>query len=81
MIINVSIILQVMIYFIIDTVHNSKNPDNPHKDPVAYPRDYESVWPFMPKIGFAFEYQVYFMIVCPYLDNQKKITRSTKLAA
>jgi hypothetical protein len=53
MALNVSIILEVIV----------------HKDPFAYPRDYTSVWPFMPKIGFAFEYQVYFMIIFPYLDN------------
>jgi hypothetical protein len=69
-----------MIFFVIDTINDDKNPFFHHKDPIAYPRDYTTVWPFMPKIGYAFEYQVYFMIVCPYLDNQYKAQRSTKLA-
>ena len=80
MILNVMIIVQVMIYFVIDTINDSKDPVDHHKDPIAYPRDYTTVWPFMPKIGYAFEYQVYFMIVCPYLDNKQKVNRSTKLA-
>jgi hypothetical protein len=68
MLFNVLIIVEVLIFFVIDIIHDSKNPFV-HKDPIAYPRDYDTVWPFMPRIGYAFEYQVYFMIVCPYLDN------------
>lgn len=55
MALNFSIILEVIVFYIIDKIINGSQPIV-HKDPIAYPNDYTSVWPFMPKIGFAFEY-------------------------
>jgi hypothetical protein len=81
MVLNVSIIAQVVLYYAIDEINGSKNGHHENRlPPIAHPRDYTTMWPFMPKIGFAFEYQVYFMIVCPYLESAKKAKRSAKLA-
>jgi len=41
----------------------------PRKEPESRGNDYDSITPFIPKIAFAFEYQVYFMIVFPYLSK------------
>jgi hypothetical protein len=38
------------------------------------------VLPFIPRLSFAFEYQVYFMIVYPYLGEHKKSQRGMQLA-
>ena len=76
MILNVLILLQVIIFGIMEKIGN---PGETPTKPIAKPRDYTTWLPFVPKIAFAFEYQVYFMIVYPYLSQNRKATNGTKL--
>lgn len=78
MICNLLIIFQALLYGIIQM---QENPNVVHLDPEARPHDYQSIFPFIPKIAFAFEYQVYFMIVYPYLSQTKKYFSGKQLAA
>ncbi len=81
MILNIGILLQGLGFFCFDYIKESQNNmPHYHLPPIALPNDYESVWPFMPKIAFAFEYQVYFMIVFPYLNTKRKKVTGTGLA-
>ena len=72
-VLNVTMILQALIYVIYDRIldKNSELKET-HRDPIAYPEDYTSPWPFAPKIAFAFEYQVYFMLIFPCLPVFRK---------
>lgn len=54
MILNLMIIFQGLIYWIVDST--KKSPNDKHDKPSAYPHDYDNVLPFVPKIGYAFEY-------------------------
>lgn len=72
-VLNLTMILQALIYVIYDNIlgKNSELQER-HLDPIAYPEDYTSAWPFAPKISFAFEYQVYFMLIFPCLPVFRK---------
>jgi len=53
MILNVLILLQVIIFGIMEKIGN---PGETPTKPNARPRDYTTWLPFVPKIAFAFEY-------------------------
>lgn len=76
MLTNSLIILQALVFFFIE---RSEQPIVT-LEPTAIPRDYDSILPFIPRFSFAFEYQVYFMIVYPYLGDIKKSQRGMQLA-
>lgn len=76
MILNMLILLQVFIFGIIEKIGN---PGEAPSKPIGRPKDYTTWLPFVPKIAFAFEYQVYFMIVYPYLSHTRKAQNGTKL--
>jgi len=73
MILNLAIVAQAAIYGIFED-------NTPRLEPRARPHDYPSILPFIPKIGFAFEYQVYFLIVYPYLSKRNIVQKGTQLA-
>lgn len=56
-ILNFSLILLALIFYIYDLIaDNNGDREHHHKPPVAYPRDYDSGWFFAARISFAFEY-------------------------
>ena len=73
MLLNFGIVLQAAVY-------GALQGPTPHLEPTAKSHDYSSVMPFIPKIAFAFEYQIYFLIVFPYLSKRNIVKKSTQLA-
>lgn len=72
MLLNFAIVIQAAVF--------GAQEVSPRGEPKAESHDYETISPFIPKIAFAFEYQIYFLIVYPYLNKRKIVKRSTLLA-
>ena len=74
------IVLALLSTLVFSITQFAQPGDHPKVQPIAWPTEYQNVLPFIPRIAYAFEYQVYFMIVYPYLGKSQRVYYGTRLS-